>query len=231
MGTPVVAGYCSGAEVSAVFHHCMMQVVLREASSGRTHLLAPGGGAFGAIGSSRIATARNGIVRTFLKSADAEWLWMVDTDMAFRPDVIEQLVDAADPIERPVVGGLCFGRAMDGTVYPTLYHLDRDRFTWIHKYPQNELLKVDATGAACLLMHRSALMAVAAKFPEPMEWFQDTVWNGNDTGEDITFCLRLAEVGVPLYVHTGIRIGHVKTMVIDEDMYLANKANWLEEDQ
>lgn len=233
MGEPVVIGYCSGTQVHAVFHHCMMQLVLHESSSGSTHMLEPGGGAFGSIGSSRIATSRNGIVRTFLASASADWLWMVDTDMAFKPNVLDLLLEAADPSERPVVGGLCFGKSMDGFVYPTMYELrdNNTRLTWMHDYPKDQLVRVDGTGAACLLMHRSALEKVRANNPPPMEWFEDTIWNGADMGEDMTFCMRLREAGIPLYVHTGIRIGHVKTQIVDEDTYLSERNSWFKEDQ
>jgi GT2 family glycosyltransferase len=228
MGVPVVVGYCSGTEIHAAFHHSVMQLVLREASTGNTHILSPGGGAFGSIGSSRIATARNGIVRTFLKSADSDWLWMIDTDMVFKPDALELLLEAADPVDRPIVGGLCFGKALDGFVYPTLYKLndDENAFQYMHDYDRDSLVQVDATGAACLLMHRSALEKVREIYTEPMEWFQDIIWQGLDTGEDITFCLRLREVGVPVYVHTGVHIGHVKPQIVDQSVFDDMQAKW-----
>jgi Predicted glycosyltransferases len=56
-----------------------------------------------------IAGGRNDVVLDFLKS-DSPWLWWVDTDMGFEPDVVERLLEAADPVERPVVGGLCFSQ-------------------------------------------------------------------------------------------------------------------------
>ena len=39
---------------------------------------------------------------------------------------------------------------------------------------------------------------------------------GSSYGEDIAFCVRLNHLGIPLHVHTGVHIGHVKTTVLDE---------------
>jgi hypothetical protein len=33
-------------------------------------------------------------------------------------------------------------------------------------------------------------------------------------GEDLTFCMRAAAAGLPIHVHTGIQVGHVKTTVL-----------------
>ena len=40
-------------------------------------------------------------------------------------------------------------------------------------------------------------------------------------GEDVIFCEHLKAAGIPLYVHTGAKVGHVKGThyVLDEAMY------------
>jgi hypothetical protein len=78
-----------------------------------------------------LATGRNEITQAFLDRTDAEWLFMIDTDMGFAPDTVARLIAVADPTERPVVGGLCFtykratGRGELGTyrfqMQPTMY--------------------------------------------------------------------------------------------------------------
>lgn len=220
MGVPVVAAYCAGNEVHAAFHHSMTNLLIHEALSGESHILEPGGGAFGSIGTARVATARNGLVRTFLEASKAEWLWMLDTDMVFKSDTLERLLAVADD-EHPVVGGLCFAKDLTNNVFPTLYYVTQQgkQISRLEDYPKDQLLKVDGTGAACLLMHRSALEAVRGIYEAPREWFSDQVWNGTDMGEDLTFCLRLKEAGIPVFVHTGIRIGHIKPTIVDESYY------------
>jgi hypothetical protein len=50
------------------------------------------------------------IVADFLNHpAKPEWLWMVDSDATFADDVLEQLIAAAHPTDRPIVGALAFG--------------------------------------------------------------------------------------------------------------------------
>lgn len=46
-----------------------------------------------------IVTARNRIVRVFLENTDAEWLWMVDSDMTFEMDTLDRLLEVADKTE------------------------------------------------------------------------------------------------------------------------------------
>ena len=74
-----------------------------------------------------------------------------------------------------------------------------------------------ATGAAFLLIHRSALKAMAERnFNEAFPFFQETQNGDKPVSEDLTFCLRLASLGIPVHVHSGVKIGHHKTYVITE---------------
>jgi hypothetical protein len=55
---------------------------------------------------------------------------------------------------------------------------------------------------------------------------------GNDYGEDITFCQRVREVGYDVYVHTGIEIGHIKAMPLHSGLYkLLRQLNPYEQEQ
>lgn len=166
----------------------------------------------------RIATTRNKIIRSFLDRTSAQWLWMVDADMTFTPDILERMLDC----DQQVVGALCFARNDDGTVYPTLYRDNRpDGFIdRVFDYEPDSLMEVDATGAACLLVHREVLEKVGLDNDEPYRWFADEAEDGREIGEDITFCLRVRKLGYPVYVHTGIVCGHVKTKIVTEQDYL-----------
>lgn len=184
----------------------------------------------------QITKARNKIVEQFLATG-IDWLWSIDADMEFEPDTLDRLVKAAHPEKRPIVGGLCFslirGDAVE--VAPTLYQLaqGRDGFVRQLQYPPDELIQVAGTGAACLLVHRSVFVEMAKKHPKPWPWFAETVFGEDQISEDLTFCLRAGALGYPVHVHTGIKIGHVKPIVIDEgsyisqSMYLAAKAEAL----
>jgi hypothetical protein len=84
-------------------------------------------------------------------------------------------------------------------------------------WPAGECVQVAATGAAALLIHRTALEAVAKTAYDPAApWFCESRLGGNLIGEDLTFCLRLGAAGIPVYVHTGVQFGHMKSVMLGE---------------
>lgn len=181
----------------------------------------------------QIVVSRNYVAKLFLDSTQAEWLFFIDTDMGFEPDTVDRLVEAADPVERPVVGGLAFAvvfagmDAMGGLrqrLVPTLYRFgkrDSDgkhSFAEFAEYPPDQLVRVAATGAACLLLHRSALEKLREAYGD--KWFDQVVADsGKTVGEDFSLCLRLGAQHIPVHVHTGIKTTHHKDFWISEDDY------------
>ena len=169
-----------------------------------------------------IVAGRNSIAQQFLDATDCEWLFMVDSDMGFGPDTVDRLIASADPETRPVVGGLCFSLRRDTpgefygqkyVVVPTCYeYVDSDTevgFRSIVAYPRDAVFQVGGTGAACLLIHRSALEAVRARFGD--HWFDHIEHpRGTTFSEDLSFCVRLAACDIPLFVDTGVRTTHDK---------------------
>ena len=175
------------------------------------------------ISGSLVAAARNGIVRHFL-AGTCDWLFMVDDDMRFPPDVLPALLAHADPRERPIVGGLCFKVHRDGDVEPTLYRLALEPHTHLRvvaDWQRGALVQVDATGAACLLVHRSVFEAME----DP--WFATGELAGEQLGEDTTFCLSARRAGFPIHVASSVDVGHVKPHafgVADYERQLAERA-------
>lgn len=167
-----------------------------------------------------VSRGRNTVVTLFLEHHDAPWLLMCDTDMALPWDVADRLTAAADPVSAPVVGGLCFTENPGGEPLPTLYELTRDAdgepaFARHASWPDSALVRVTATGAACLLIHRDALEAAGkASGDGAAPWFRESVAGGSLIGEDLTFCLRCGVAGIPVHVHTGVRAGHVKAVML-----------------
>lgn len=234
---PVVVGYCDGGTWSAVFGLSYRDLLVRDLFGPQRIVRQDGRELRVQAGTMGVAGARNEIVRTFLDSTSAPWLWMVDTDMGFAADTVDHLVAVADPLERPVVGALCFAlkrspggqmHAVRHRIQPTLYRYAETTgevgFAPILDYPRDQLVPVGGTGAACLLMHRHALAAIRDRYGPA--WFTPITHPTGDHGqprsfsEDLSFCVRLAAVGVPLYVHTGIRTTHDKGGIfLDEETY------------
>jgi hypothetical protein len=167
-----------------------------------------------------ISRSRNMVVTGFLEDYSAPWLLMADTDMWLPWDTADRLIAAADPAERPVVGGLCFTENPGGEPLPTLYELTKDTdgqpaFARHASWPEDGLVRVTATGAACLLIHRDALEAAGkASGDGAAPWFRESVIGQSLVGEDLTFCLRCAAAGIPVHVHTGVRAGHIKPVML-----------------
>lgn len=230
----VVLSYCSGRSWDAPFGESLIDLMFYDEVTGRR--LRDGGGILGLGSGVNVAAARNAIVEKFLTKSAAEWLWMLDTDMTFTADTLERLLQHAHPEKAPIVGGLCFGTD-NGRLFPTLYDLtgteDDIQFVRYDTWKPDAMMQVFATGAACLLIHRTALESIrnyrnpqrpgARGFGEAFPWFQETDFNGRVMGEDITFCLRAGRVGLPVYVNTAVQLGHVKQHALTMDSYLAQR--------
>ncbi|HEY3485459.1 MAG TPA: hypothetical protein VGK49_08735 [Ilumatobacteraceae bacterium] len=184
--------------------------------------------------SSGVVEGRNEVVREFLESS-AEWLFFIDSDMGWEPDGLEQLMAAADPVERPIVGGLCFGFGPVGDVlgaghsvvkrpFPTIFDLaeteDDVAFRPRWAYVPGELQECAATGGAFVIIHRSVLEAIAAEWGDV--WFDrmkhpkgKRLW-----GEDTSFCMRARMLGFPTFVHAGVQTSHSKVIQVTQDVYM-----------
>lgn len=225
----IVGAWAHPTEVDASFTHSMLNLVAHDLL-GPQHMLQ-----WMPIrcGSGGLIAARNDAVTAFLAS-EGDWLWWVDTDMGFADDSLDRLLASADPVDRPIVGGLCFAqveRVPDGMggfrseIIPALYqwHANSDGtagFVAWRNYPRDTLAEVAATGSAFVLIHRTVFEKVAEKHG-PGHWY-DRMFNPGSQqllGEDLAFCARARMAGVPIYVDTSIRTTHRKPRWVSEDDY------------
>ena len=218
----VVLAYIHPGQVSSYFTESMIATLFYDRMGRRPPRIA---NIYQEWSSANVSASRNIVTQRFLDKNDADWLLWIDADMQWSPLDVDVLLDAADPKTTPVIGGLCFGMS-NGKPFPTIYHFAEidGRLTTIRlpRYEPDTIMQVAATGAAFLLIHRSVLKAMSDRsFNEAFPFFQETQNGPDPVGEDLTFCLRLASLGVPVHVHTGVKIGHHKSHVITEDMFLA----------
>lgn len=168
-----------------------------------------------------IARARNSLVRAFL-DRNADWLMMVDTDMVFRYDTLDRLVRAADPVLRPIMGAFCLMEEQrGGEALPTLYEISEGvngiGFARYLEWPDDAVFRIGATGTGCVVFHRSVFEIVAAnpKTTQPAwPWFRETSLDGRPLGEDFSFMIRCAINDLPVHVHTGVQVGHMKSSML-----------------
>lgn len=263
--------------VNARFHTCLVKLLAFDVLGGIVDGKKTGGhgrvighgGHLPLSSGANIVSARNKLVKQYLEEAPAEWLLFLDDDMTFEPDLIERMLASTKwsareekaqagsghkvgDLVRPVLGALCFAltQGEGQNIIPTIYgSAQGQQMIRYNGYPQDTIVQVIGTGAACLLIHRSVLEAMRDKrwdeemeaayreqsggipssrplgslvYPPPWPWFAETITGanwGDSISEDLTFCLRAAQCGFPIHIDTSIKTGHVKPVVIDEDAY------------
>lgn len=235
----VAIGYCRPDSVDGAFAECLASLQEHDMLGSqriRQRIYVESG--------PRISPARNRIVARMLLDENLQWLLMLDTDMTFTPDLLDRMLEVADPNdERPIIGALCFAGGRDFRIAPTIYVANPDappgelNLRQHLDYPENAVIRVHGTGAACILIHRSVFEGLYAQFKDRTvyPWFAETEippgydngvrYDGADIGEDITFSLRAVQAGFPIHVHTGIKVGHRKKVTLDEEAFLANRAH------
>jgi len=192
-------------------------------------------------GSGGIVAGRNQVAKVLLDDTESEWLFLIDSDMGFAHDTVDRLVASADPVERPVMGGLAFACKTDGkaSMYGTRYQAQPTVYDFVElpesvgfvargRYVRDSVIAATGTGAACLLVHRAALEAVRGKYGD--NWFTPVTHPKGPKGpttfsEDLSFCVRLAGAGVPIHVNTAVKTTHDKGFAfLDEEFFDAQQA-------
>lgn len=157
---------------------------------------------------------RNIVAEGFLDQAKSDILLFVDSDTAWTPDHVREIEAAIHPESSPVVGGLYYSGfpvvyrwGTNDAKVPTLISLTADE---IAEGDDGQLVKVDAIGTGFLGIHRDLLVRMREHFGAPQPWFAEETYHGVHHGEDYTFCIRLAELGVPIYLLPKTRVTHYK---------------------
>jgi hypothetical protein len=235
----VIPGLVDGNEWAACFGLSWADLMLHD-QAGPGHIIRPGGQYLRKVaGTMGVAAGRNEIARLFL-GTDAEWLWMVDTDMGFAHDTVDRLVRSASENSVGVLGALCFAQKQDpdlaqGDLYgnryriqPTLYaytevaETGEKGFKSLTKYQRDAFQEVGATGAACILISRTVLEAVG---PDPFNPLTVRGAGGNGTdrtfSEDLSFCIRASAQGFTIGVDTSIKTTHYKGGIFLDEVQFA----------
>lgn len=232
--TNVTIGVISPGSMDSRFVHSLLELLSYDASGSRhvaDWMLMESG--------PLIWMARNKIIETWLESRGTEWLLFLDVDMVFRPDAVDRLFDVADPERRALISGLCpvGGRGADfcSNVFyadPPIVGDGPIELDFTRQYTALLLsdalnatnggaVRVDATGAAFLLVHRNVATAVAERYATRDDglgdagWFAPDVSSGQTFGEDLIFCMRAASCGYRPWVHGGVHVSHRKAFTVN----------------
>lgn len=224
----VIPAVIDGGQWAACFGLSWTDLMLRDqAMSNR--IIRPGGTFLRKqAGTMGVAAGRNEVAAAFL-ATDAEWLFMVDSDMGFDGNVVDRMVSSATDNGVKILGALCFCQKDDADLAPAPFHGRRYRiqptlynyvevastgeqgFRAVTQYRRDAFQTVAGTGAACLLLHRDALEAVG---PDPFSPITNSMAGGNGTArtfsEDLSFCIRAAAIEMEIGVDTSIKTTHYK---------------------
>ena len=152
--------------------------------------------------STALAGKRNRLVRELLDS-NREWLLFMDSDMAPSRRALMQLLAH----DLPAVGALYFTRhppygPCASELLPPRPGEPMCAIPTLRVDPTSPLKRVELIGTGFLLLHRSIFEALEKP------WFshEDA---GEGSAEDVYFCRRLRDAGLPLYLDTSLVVRHV----------------------
>lgn len=177
-----------------------------------------------------VPRGRNEIVGQFLSAPECQWLWFLDTDVAFAPDVLGKLLAATEGGKKKIVAAPYWSLGNEGEPYCTWMRVEEGSLLPYLEIPERGTIELTACGMGCTLIHRDVFTDIAtARGLEEDPW----IWFGHDLvvldqgptrlGEDISFCIRAAQSGHITWGVCDIVVDHLKlqvaprgTVVIDE---------------
>jgi len=155
-----------------------------------------------------IHDARNLLVKE-AKRIEAHYILFLDDDMILPTDLFVRLFNH----QAPIVSALAFKRRPP--YEPCIYHWEFNKNNGMlgvrpaYELVKKGLKKVDATGFGAILIN----MEVFDKIKEP--WFEL-----RDYGEDIDFCLKCYDAGIPIYCDTDLIVQHIgDNELVDESNF------------
>lgn len=175
--------------------------------------------------SSLIYDARNSLTKRAIEEGFDRVLWL-DSDMAFESDTLVKLGETMDEYNADYVSGLYFARKpiTHPIIYKELiYDINQEKQTLDARairyddYPRDSVFEIAASGFGCVLIKTSALEAVHKVYGQPFSPMPGY-------GEDITFCWRMANLGMKMYCDSRVKLGHVGSWTVTEANYEAQRA-------
>jgi glycosyltransferase involved in cell wall biosynthesis len=154
-----------------------------------------------------------------------DWLLFIDDDMVWEPDAIGRLIAARDEIDADIMGALCYRRSAPHQ--PTLFMRELPTsggYNYMEDW-DDDIIEVDATGMAFVLIHKRVFEKIAG-IPMPPYDLRRALgpsgffrWEGV-LGEDLRFCQDAKNAGCRIFVDTRIEVGHMAEVEIRRRHFL-----------
>lgn len=168
---------------------------------------------------SLIYDSRNQIAQKAVMEGFDRVLWL-DSDMVFQPDLFKRLAARLDE-GYEYVSGLYFKRRVphEPVVYKAIKAIREENgnitptAVSYRDYPKGEIFEISGSGFGAVMMTVDAIRRVIENFGLP---FSPII----GFGEDLSFCMRLNELGIKRWCDSSIRLGHIGNRPIyEEDFY------------
>ena len=169
---------------------------------------------------SLIYDARNLISLTAIENNFDYVMWL-DSDMKFPYDTLTTLLKDLNDNNAQIISGLYFKRRLPTA--PVIYKLldepkknnkgvlERQLESY-DDYPTKSIFPIQGAGFGCMLMRTSVLKRVWDKFGPA---FAPLPWGG----EDISFCYRVKQLGIPMLCDSRVKCGHIGQFNYSEELY------------
>ena len=174
----------------------------------------------------QIARQRQNVINHWLDDTDFEWMLWLDSDIVLSNEVLYKLWSNAHAVDRPVVSGVYFISKENEqslmTPYPAVFNWVEGtdyQISYVHPLPAGDnLIKAGCAGFGLLLMHRSVIEKMRKKHGT-IPFFNETGIGGEFISEDINFFRLMRDADIPLHVHTGATVKHMKRFAFDLEFY------------
>lgn len=185
---------------------------------------------------SMIATNRNTVLKAALDSGVGHLL-TIDTDMIFPVDIVQKMLATMKEKNIPILSALA--HAKQPPFVPNMYRRDDDwSYAPIMEWEKDQLVKADVVGGAFMMIKLDAIRHIPPPWFADPPVYMHVAWekfgkilfgnmsdkeivkycrlayrskDGGDQvlGEDYYFGNLLRQDGIPIYVDTSLKIGHV----------------------
>lgn len=165
---------------------------------------------------------RNELVKLALENSMDYILWL-DTDMLYPVNIVEKLLGS----DKDIIGVLYYKRAEPYTPIGS-YKSKKKEFSYNPldptTLPVDSVIEVDGLGFGGMMVKTSVYDKMGEdKWCKYGDQYHIPVEGGNHLTHDFEFCRKAQEHGIHIYLHTGIKPGHLTEMVVDERFYLGYK--------
>jgi GT2 family glycosyltransferase len=140
-------------------------------------------------------------LNSIIMEATGSWLWIVSDDLHFRADALTKLLDRDVEVVVPLV-------IRRGPPFSSLVYKDTDgegnyQAFGYDELPRDGIVEVVAAGSGGMLIRREVIQAVGPP------WFENEP--GTLISEDLVFCRKLAECGIPIHLDVDVVMSHIST--------------------